>query len=73
MAFCRAFLAILIFIQAFSANGVPQTIQYQGRFLDASTNRPVAGVVTKQIVFNIRKVEAGNVQVRLLIRIPQVT
>ena len=61
MAFCRAFLAILIFIQAFSANGVPQTIQYQGRFLDASTNRPVAGVVTKQIVFNIRKVEAGNV------------
>ena len=29
--------------------------------LDASTNRPVAGVLTKQIVFNIRKVEAGDV------------
>ena len=61
MAFCRAFLAILIFIQVSFANGIPQTIQYQGRFLDASTNRPVAGVLTKQIVFNIRKVEAGDV------------
>tara|TARA_Y100000589_G_scaffold235060_1_gene222449 strand:+ start:2889 stop:5429 length:2541 start_codon:yes stop_codon:yes gene_type:complete len=61
MAFCRAFLAILILIQVCFANGIPQTIQYQGRFLDAATNRPVAGVVTKQIVFNIRKVEAGNI------------
>ena len=61
MAFCRAFLAIYIFTQVLFANGVPQTIQYQGRFLDAATNRPVAGVVTKQIVFNIRRVEAGDV------------
>ena len=61
MAFCRTFLAIFFLIQVCFSSGVPQTIQYQGRFLDAATNRPVAGVVTKQIVFNIRKVEAGNV------------
>ena len=61
MAFCRTFLAILLFLNTVWSAEIPQSIQYQGRFLDAATNRPVAGVVTKQLNFNIRKVELGNI------------
>ncbi|PCJ16940.1 MAG: hypothetical protein COB02_14840 [Candidatus Cloacimonadota bacterium] len=39
---------------------VPSLFHYQGRFLDAATNRPVEGVLSKQIRFNIRKVNADN-------------
>lgn len=61
MAFCRTFLTIFFLLNALWSAEIPQTIQYQGRFLDAATNQPVAGVVTKQLNFNIRKVELGNV------------
>lgn len=39
---------------------VPRTFHYQGRFLDRDTNRPVEGVVNKQIRFNIRRVNADQ-------------
>ena len=54
MFFCLIFL----FIPFIQGAEIPQVLQYQGRFLDAATNRPVEGVVTKQMTFSVRTVGA---------------
>lgn len=43
-----------------TAAEVPRTFHYQGRFLDRDSNRPIEGVVNKQIRFNIRRVNADQ-------------
>jgi len=60
MRFCAYnLLGMLLFMAACHA-GIPEFIQFQGRLIDAATNRPVQGVISKQIKFTFRKVLAGD-------------
>jgi len=61
MFFCSLMGCLLLFFPTLSAGEIPQSIQYQGRFLDAATNRPVEGVVTKQMTFTVRKITSSGV------------
>jgi hypothetical protein len=61
MFFCSLVGCMLLFLPTLDAGEIPQSIQYQGRFLDAATNRPVEGVVTKQMTFTIRKVGVSGI------------
>ena len=57
MFFCLCFL----FIAGVYAGEIPQVLQYQGRFLDLATNRPVEGVISKQMTFTIKKIQTNGV------------
>jgi hypothetical protein len=56
----RIWLFLLFCIAAFAAE-IPRTIQYQGRFLDAATNLPVQGTVSKQITVYLRAIDSAGV------------
>ncbi|MCJ8346707.1 hypothetical protein MJH12_14280 [bacterium] len=60
MFFCFVLACFLSTTTWLNAASIPDTFHYQGRFLDRDTNRPVEGVVTKQIRFNIRRVNADQ-------------
>ena len=56
MFFCLLFL----FIPFVQSAEIPQVLQYQGRFLDVATNRPVEGVISKQMTFTIREIQSNG-------------
>ena len=56
MFFCLCFLLIA----STQAGEIPEILQYQGRFLDLATNRPVEGVISKQMTFTVKKIQSNG-------------
>jgi hypothetical protein len=59
MRLCQYFIIFVLGMSAvFADSSIPRTIQYQGRFLDAATNLPVQGTISRQITVNIRLLDS---------------